>query len=78
MFSDDSSCGGRETRGHFTEEEGRLMWGCCRKTCDMESRMGLHNFTSQSTGLIDGLEERECKHDAGFLGWRRVVLHSLR
>lgn len=46
--------------------------------CDMERRMGLHNFTSQSTGLIDGLEERERKHDAGFLGQRRVALHSLR
>ena len=40
--------------------------------------MGLHNFTPQSTGLTDELEKRECEHDAGFLGQRRVVLHSLR
>lgn len=46
--------------------------------CDMEKRMGLHNFTPQSTGLTDELEKRECEHDAGFLGQRRVVLHSLR
>lgn len=46
--------------------------------CDMERRMGLHNFTSQSTGLTDGLEKGEREHDAGFLGQKRVVLHSLR